>query len=80
MDFSNVALPKEKALEIRGKVKLWTGIPISIGVAPTKALAKVANHYAKKFTVDGVLVLEKASFNLLRIIMIKQFLYQYIIL
>ena len=61
MDFSNVALPKEKALEIRGKVKLWTGIPISIGVAPTKALAKVANHYAKKFTVDGVLVLEKAS-------------------
>ncbi len=27
----------------------WTGIPISIGIAPTKALAKVANRIAKKF-------------------------------
>ena len=58
MDFSNVALPKEKALEIRNKVKCWTGIPISIGVAPTKALAKVANYYAKKHTKEGVLILK----------------------
>ena len=27
----------------------WTGIPISIGIAPTKALAKVFNRIAKKF-------------------------------
>ena len=27
----------------------WTGIPISIGIAPTKALAKVANRISKKF-------------------------------
>ena len=26
-----------------------TGIPVSIGIAPTKALAKVANKIAKKF-------------------------------
>ncbi len=31
------------------QVRQWTGIPISIGFAPTKALAKVANHIAKKF-------------------------------
>lgn len=31
------------------KVKQWTGIPISIGVAHTKALAKVANRIAKKY-------------------------------
>lgn len=31
------------------KVKKWTGIPISVGIAPTKALAKVANRIAKKF-------------------------------
>ncbi len=34
---------------ICNKVKKWTGIPISIGIAPTKALAKVANRIAKKF-------------------------------
>jgi DNA polymerase V len=36
-----------------------TGIPISIGIAPTKALAKVANKTAKKNpTSQGVLVLD----------------------
>lgn len=29
-------------------VKQWTGIPISIGIAPTKTLAKLANRLAKK--------------------------------
>jgi len=36
-------------VEITKKVKKWTGIPISIGFAPTKALAKIANKIAKKF-------------------------------
>ena len=35
--------------EIKNTVLKWTGIPISIGLAPTKALAKVANRIAKKF-------------------------------
>ncbi|MFN8114949.1 MAG: Y-family DNA polymerase [Bacteroidia bacterium] len=35
--------------EMRYKVTKGTGIPISIGFAPTKALAKVANKVAKKF-------------------------------
>ena len=26
----------------------WTGIPVSVGIAATKTLAKVANHRAKK--------------------------------
>ena len=33
--------------KIRTEVKKQTGIPVSIGVAPTKTLSKVANHYAK---------------------------------
>lgn len=61
MDFSSVSLLKEKAQEVKAKVKKWTGIPISIGVAPTKALAKVANYYAKKYTKQGVLVLNNPS-------------------
>ncbi len=35
--------------EIQKRVLKWTGIPISIGIAPTKALAKVANRISKKF-------------------------------
>ncbi len=34
---------------IKKKVDKGTGIPISVGIAPTKALSKVANRIAKKF-------------------------------
>lgn len=37
------------ALEMVKEVKQNTKIPISVGIAPTKALAKVANKIAKKF-------------------------------
>ncbi len=30
------------------KIRKWVGIPVSIGVAPTKTLAKIASHFAKK--------------------------------
>ena len=39
---------------IREKVLQWTGIPVSIGIGPTKVLAKIANHVAKKQTDVGV--------------------------
>jgi len=42
---------------IRAKVMQWTGIPVSIGIGPTKVLAKVANRVAKKET--GVFDLRK---------------------
>ncbi len=35
--------------KLRNNILQWTGIPTSIGVAPTKALAKIANSIAKKF-------------------------------
>lgn len=34
---------------IREKVKKWVGIPVSVGIAPTKTLAKLANKISKKF-------------------------------
>lgn len=37
-----------RAVAAQEKVKQWTGIPISIGMARTKTLAKVANKIAKK--------------------------------
>jgi DNA polymerase V len=36
-------------VEMRKRIQKWTGIPISVGFAPTKALSKVANKIAKKF-------------------------------
>jgi DNA polymerase V len=39
---------EQEALNIRETVEMWTGIKVSIGVAPTKVLSKVANHLAKK--------------------------------
>ena len=45
--------------DIRGKVKQWTGIPLSIGTGPTKTLAKIANHVAKKKeNLGGILDLD----------------------
>jgi DNA polymerase V len=38
----------ELGLHIRETVEQWTGIKVSIGLAPTKVLCKVANHLAKK--------------------------------
>lgn len=38
----------DSCLELKRKVKKWVGIPISLGIAPTKTLAKVANSLAKK--------------------------------
>lgn len=34
--------------EIRERVRQWTGLPVCVGIAPTKTLAKLANHIAKK--------------------------------
>lgn len=46
--------------QMRRKVTKWTGIPISVGIAPTKALAKVANRIAKKFPeqTNGVYIID----------------------
>lgn len=35
--------------ELVDKIRKWVGIPVSIGIAQTKTLAKVASHFAKKY-------------------------------
>jgi len=40
----------EKCRDIIKTILKWTGIPVSIGLAPTKSLAKVANRIAKKYS------------------------------
>ncbi len=48
--------PVEEALKIQKRVVQWTGIPVSIGIGPTKTLAKVAGDLAKT-APSGVLAL-----------------------
>lgn len=49
--FLNIAQYNEHvdyAREIKRTVERHTGIPVSIGIGPTKTLAKIANHIAKR--------------------------------
>lgn len=47
------------AQQVRSTVKQWTRIPVSVGLAPTKTLTKIANWYAKREAqYDGVLLLD----------------------
>lgn len=46
---------KEYGLEVKKSVEMNIGIPVCIGIGPTKVLAKVANRVAKKIkSTDGV--------------------------
>lgn len=54
------SLLHEYAVFLKEVTEQWTGIPVSIGVAPTKVLSKVANRLAKKDKrgTRGVMVLQ----------------------
>ena len=50
--------------EIQEKIFKWTGIPVGIGIAETKTLAKIANKIAKKSEkAQGVLDLYKSPYQ-----------------
>jgi len=44
----------EQMRQMRQAIRQWTGIPVSVGLAATKTLAKLANRIAKKYASDGV--------------------------
>lgn len=49
----------QKMKDLKQMIWRWTGIPVSIGIAATKTLAKVASHYAKKFPgYEGVCMID----------------------
>ena len=50
LDFSRMPYDLEEyGMRIRCTIRKNTGIPVSVGIAPTKTLAKLANHIAKKY-------------------------------
>ena len=42
--------------KVRRTIRQWTGITVSVGIAQTKTLAKIATHGAKKFAATGGVV------------------------
>lgn len=42
--------------QLRQRVLRWTGIATGVGIAPTKTLAKLANHAAKRYPATGGVV------------------------
>lgn len=58
LDFTGMRDARQHALALRRRVKQWLGIPVCVGIGPSKTLAKLANHIAKKTlhptTVEGV--------------------------
>ena len=62
MDLSycrDTAEAKALCERIRAEILRGIGVPVSIGIAPTKTLCKVASHYAKKYPGDrGVCVID----------------------
>jgi DNA polymerase V len=61
-DVSGVTDIHELIINAKTLIKQWTGIPVSIGVGPTKTLAKAANELAKKHPEhDGLLVFNSAK-------------------
>ena len=61
MDFSGIKNYLRLGLEMRDVVLKHTGIPISVGIAKTKTLAKVANHFAKRHTKKDIYILDSES-------------------
>ncbi len=67
--FIHPALPPQTDLyeygcKIRRTILQWVGIPCGVGFAPTKTLAKIANHIGKK-RPDGVFIMPENPYDVL---------------
>ena len=58
IDFRGIKEPHTVAASLSNNIQKSTGIPISIGIAKTKTLAKAANSIAKKEKKDGIYLLD----------------------
>ena len=63
--------PIKVARKMRETVLKWTGIPISVGIGPTKTLAKMANRMAKKKD-SGCLAVRESEKSLLGSVKVRE--------
>ena len=62
LDLTGLADPSAIAHGIRATVPRWTGLPVCVGLGPTKTLAKLANRLAKQ-DADGDGVCDLATLS-----------------
>ena len=48
VDLTGTPKLREVSYAMRERIGMWTGMPVCVGIGPTKTLAKLANHVAKK--------------------------------
>lgn len=60
--FDGIKDRAQAAKEARRRILQWTGIPVCVGIGPTKTLSKMGNKLAKK-TQDGVIDLADEGFR-----------------
>jgi len=48
VDLTGMPRLREVSYAMRERVGRWTGMPVCVGIGPTKTLSKLANHVAKK--------------------------------
>ena len=53
---------------LQQKILRYTGIPVSIGIRPTKTLAKLANHIAKRELKVPVFNIDSSGFGWLKLL------------
>ena len=66
MDFKGISNFSDLAHDIKTVVSKSTGIPISIGIAKTKTLAKIANYIAKKYSISNIFMINENSVEILK--------------
>jgi len=52
---------EKKCIDLVNKIRKWTGIPVSIGIAKTKTLAKITNRAIKKYNIYNRLSFDHKS-------------------
>ncbi|MEO8721463.1 MAG: Y-family DNA polymerase [Ginsengibacter sp.] len=59
LDLSHIPadLLESFALQVKVTVEQWTGVPVSVGIASTKVLCKIANRFSKKNN-RGIMLLD----------------------
>ncbi len=64
LDISQLSIPdfEEWGKAVRARIQKWTGVTVSIGVATSKTLAKLASEHAKKNqSLQGVLYIDSSK-------------------
>lgn len=56
LDLTGMTGATDLGRALQDRVLLWTGLPVCVGIGPTKTLAKLCDHFAKRYPAFGGVV------------------------